>query len=303
MWDLSGITNCASINSISISDYSMPSSIDCSSNTVENNYDPTIRFYYLVFKVDFLNGCTYSNVYCVQIGQPSVPITSAVVPACDPGNYSLSFTNQAPGVTYNIDWDINNSSNPIESYTYPNLPTIPSKVSHSYPFVNCNNGTAPNYQISITASNSCGFSGSTPANVYVSQAPDAIFSRTPDLDVICQGTQVTYTDNSIAGNYVNPNNGNCSQTYNRAWTHTPSLFGSSLNTVSPGTLTNLGNINSTSNNGPQTFSVTYNQPGNYTIRLIVKNSACGNDTMTKTVCVVPAVQANFNTTESSIVYY
>jgi large repetitive protein len=297
-WNLNGVT-CSQISSISITDYTTSNAIDCSSGIIENTYNisPAVRFFYLVLNVGFTNGCNYSTVYFVQIGQPSVPITSSTVPACDPGNYALSFNNQAPGVTYTIDWDLNNPNNPTESYTYPNLPTFPSKVLHSYPFVSCSNGSAPSYDIQVTATNTCGFSTSQPADVYVSQAPDAIFNRTPNLDVICQGTQVTYTDNSFAGYYSNPNNGNCSQVYNRWWNHSnntgsgPSVFPTTPNILLPSSVTSLGN---SSTNGPQSFSVTYNQPGTYSIKLIVRSAACGNDTMTKTVCVVPAVQANFN---------
>ena len=298
-WNLNGVS-CNQISSISITDYTTSTPIDCSFGIIENTYivSPAVRFFYLVLNVGFTNGCNYSTVYFVQIGQPSVPITSSSVPACDPGNYSLSFNNQVPGVTYTIDWDLNNPNNPIESYTYPNLPTFPSKVLHSYPFINCSNGSAPNYEIEVTASNDCGSSTSQPADVYVSQAPDAIFNRTPNLDIICQGTQVTYTDNSFAGYYSNPTlNGSCSQVYNRWWYHSNNT-GSGPNTipVSPNVIipTSISSFGSPNTNGPQSFSVIYNQPGTYTIKLIVRSAACGNDTMTKTVCVVPAVQANFN---------
>ncbi|MDP4760073.1 MAG: hypothetical protein NWR96_00440, partial [Crocinitomicaceae bacterium] len=258
---------------------------------IENTYDAlNVRFFYLVLKVDFTNGCTFSDVYFVQIGQPSIPLESATTPACDPGNYSLSFTNQYPGVSYNIDWDLNDANNPLETYSYPNLPIKPSKVSHIYPFLGCSIGTSQPYQIQVSATNTCGTSTNPAANIYVSEAPEAIFSRSPDLDTICQGTTVTYTNNSISGNYVYPNSGICTQDYNFWWYHSnntgsgPSVLPNSPNVISPSTITSLG---TQLTNGPQTFTVTYNQPGTYTIKLFVKNPACGQDVMEKTVIVLP----------------
>ncbi|MDP4636941.1 MAG: hypothetical protein NWS43_03740, partial [Crocinitomicaceae bacterium] len=289
-WDLNNIT-CSNVNNISISDYSQPSPIDCSMGEIENTYDAlNVRFFYLVLKVDFTNGCTFSDVYFVQIGQPSIPLESATTPACDPGNYSLSFTNQYPGVSYNIDWDLNDANNPLETYSYPNLPIKPSKVSHIYPFLGCSIGTSQPYQIQVSATNTCGTSTNPAANIYVSEAPEAIFSRSPDLDTICQGTTVTYTNNSISGNYVYPNSGICTQDYNFWWYHSnntgsgPSVLPNSPNVISPSTITSLG---TQLTNGPQTFTVTYNQPGTYTIKLFVKNPACGQDVMEKTVIVLP----------------
>lgn len=292
IFDITPTLNCTQVTNISHTEVPASTPIDCSAGQIEITYNPnTSRFYYSVFSVSF-SGCIFSRVYYVQIGTPSISITSASSTACDPGTYSLAFTDQTPGVTYQIDWDYNQITfNSQDVFTYPNLPINPQKVSHTYPFTPCiGNAVQPN-EILIRATNSCsGFSETNPSDVYVSQAPDANFTRNPNLDVICVGTQVTYTDISTSGSYVNTS-GVCSSTYHKWWNHSPAAFGPT--TTNTSNVSNLGSSLS-SNPGPSTFTVTYNSPGTYTIRLIVKNNSCNNDTITKTVCVVPAVQANFN---------
>ena len=56
-----------------------------------------------------------------------------------------------------------------------------------------------------------------------------------------------------------------------------------------GTLGTFPNIN-----GSTSINVTFNTPGTYNIGLVAYNGACDPDTVFKTFCVVPAVQANFN---------
>ncbi|MFN5678778.1 MAG: PKD domain-containing protein [Flavobacteriia bacterium] len=292
-FDITPSLNCAQVTSITHTEVPSSTPIDCNNGYIDITYNPnTARFYYSVFSVQFTT-CTFSRVYYVQIGTPSISITSASSTACDPGTYSLAFIDQTPGVTYQIDWDYNGTSfNSQSVYAYPNLPINPQKASHSYPFTPCVNGVVQPNEIKVRASNtSCpGYSETSPSQVFVSQAPEASFTRNPDVDVICQGTQVTYTDNSNPGVFVTAP-GSCNTTYHRWWTHSPAAFGPG--TTNTANVSNLG-TSSNSNPGPASFTVTYNQPGTYTIRLIVKNNSCANDTMIKTVCVVPAVQANFN---------
>jgi PKD repeat protein len=291
LFNIPSITSCTNISSMNITDLDPNGQILCSPGSIYNIYYPqSQRFYYSVFTVQFNNGCTFSQVYYIQIGTPSISITSASSTACDPGLYTLAFTDQTPGVTYQIDWDYNapTFSPSLPNYVYPNLPLNPQKVSHSYPYTPCVNGQAPSNIIRIQASNSCpGESYTNPSIVFVSKAPDAGFTRNPNLDVICQGTQVSYSDTSYSGVYVNTS-GLCSNTYNKWWVHDPQIGLGNSNT------SNVTNLGTPLTNGPSSFNVVYNTPGTYTIKLIVKNTSCGNDTMVKTVCVVPAVQANFN---------
>ena len=201
-FDISPNLNCSQVNSITHTEVPSSTIIDCNNGSIDITYDPNAaRFYYSVFSVQFTT-CTFSKVYYVQIGEPSISMESSLSTACDPGNYSLTFINQTPGVTYQIDWNYNGTTFNAQSvYSYPNLPIYPQKVSHSYSYSPCqNNSVLPN-QIKIRATNtSCpNYTETSPSQVYVSQAPEASFTRNPDLDSICQGTQVTYTDNSFAG--------------------------------------------------------------------------------------------------------
>ncbi|MEN9994278.1 MAG: hypothetical protein RL762_935, partial [Bacteroidota bacterium] len=299
-FDITPTLNCTQVTSITHTDVPSSSPITCSAGNIDITYNPnTARFYYSVFSVQF-SSCTFSRVYYVQIGTPSISTTSASSTACDPGTYSLAFTDQTPGVTYQIDWDYNGSTfNSQSVYTYPNLPINPQKASHTYPFTPCLSGVTQPNNILIRASNTIcsNYSETSPSQVYVSQAPDASFTRNPEQEIICQGTQVTYTDNSNPGIYVS-SNGNCNILYHRWWTHNGPAAAFGANTNNTSNVTNLGTA-ATSNPGPSTFAVTYNTPGNYTIRLIVKNNSCANDTIIKTVCVVPSVNANFSTNSLS----
>lgn len=243
--------NCSPNPTITLTDLNVNGNIDCSAGIIENTYNPvTSRFYYSVFTVQF-SGCTFSRVHYIQIGTPSISITSASATACDPGTYSLAFTDQTPGVTYHVDWDYNGSTFNAQSvYTYPNLPLNPQKISHTYSYTPCIGNLVQPNEIVIRAFNTCsGYSESNPSDVYVSQSPNADFSRTPNLDVICQGTQVIYSDISTAGVYVS--SAGCSSDYHRWWTHTGPAFGATTSNTS--NVSNLGS-SSGSNPGPATFT-------------------------------------------------
>lgn len=283
-WDLANVS-CSNVSSMTITDPLSNTPPDCNNGFLDNTYNPnTSRFYYLVFKTNFTSGCQFSRVYFVQLGTPKLSTSISSATACNPGIYSLAFTNQHPGVTYSIDWDYTNNFDNDYTATYPNVPLEPKLVSNQYAFKPCTNGVAPPYNIEIRATNSCGTSTQSPSSIYVSQAPDASFTASPSALTICQGTTIIYTDNSTPGVDVS-DQGICSSNYQRWWTHTPAAFG--------GTTTNTSNVNNLGNpnvptQGPSSFNVTYNQTGTYTIRLIVKNSGCGNDTMTRILQVVPA---------------
>ena len=284
-WDLNNVI-CSNVSSMSITDPLLNTLPNCANGYIDNTYNPgTNRFYYLVFKTNFLNSCTFSRVYYVQLGTPKIFTSTSSATACNPGLYSLSFTNQHPGVSYSIDWDYQIGSFDQNYATiYPSVPLSPKLVSNSYPFKPCVNGITSPYNIEIRAENSCGISTQSPSSIFVSQAPDASFTSNPNTSTICQGTTVTYTDNSLPGVDVS-DQGVCSSNYQRWWTHTPAAFGGTTSNTS--NVSNLGNPNDPPQ-GPGSFNVTYNQTGTYTIRLIVKNSGCGNDTLTKTLVVAPS---------------
>ncbi|TAF89974.1 MAG: hypothetical protein EAZ48_01240, partial [Flavobacteriia bacterium] len=242
----------------------------------------------MVFRVNFVNGCTYSKVYYLEIGNPSISINTAAAAACDPGAYSLSFNDQIPGVTYTIFWDFNNNPLLVSQYTYPNFPISPQTVDHNYSFAPCT-GTppvAPDRVIKVRADNSCpGETELTPATIHVNKKPEAGFTISTPI-TICQGTNVIFTDTSNSGVYIEPNN-QCSPVHKREWFIDPTI-------VAPNNLNGTLGSYMLNSNGSSTIDITFNTPGTYEIGLIAYNNSCDPDTAWKTICVVPAVQANFN---------
>ena len=244
-------------------------------------------FYYVIFRVQFANGCLYSKLYYVEVGKPTISLNTAASTACDPGDYSLSFNTQSPGVQYTIYWDYLNDPTIVNQYTHPNFPTFPQTVNHNYAFAPCV-GTppeAPSRQIKIKAVNACGETFPTAATIYVNKKPEAGFTSSSP-EIICQGTNVVFTDTSFSGMFIE-NTNQCSPIHKREWFISPSI-------VAPNTIS--GTLGSYPNNinGSSTINITFNTPGSYSIGLVAFNNACDPDTIIKTICVVPAVQANFN---------
>ncbi|MFM7644775.1 MAG: hypothetical protein ACKO5N_08320, partial [Sphingomonadales bacterium] len=245
-------------------------------------------FYYLVFRIQFSNGCLFSRVYYLEIGKPIISINTAASTACDPGTYSLSFNDQTPGVQYTIFWDFINNPTQVSQFTYPNFPISPQTVNYNYAFAPCTGTppTAPARQIKVNAINSCGTTVASPATIFVSKKPDAGFTlSTPTT--ICQGTNVVFTDTSLSGTYIEANN-QCQSIHKREWFFNPNIS-------SPNALTGTLGSYLTNTSGSSTISVIFNTPGTYTVGLIAFNNACDPDTAFQTICVVPAVQAGFNT--------
>jgi hypothetical protein len=249
--------------------------------------------------VNFANGCTYSQVYYLEIGNPTISINTAATSACDPSTYSLSFNDQIPGVTYTIYWDFNNNPSLVNQFTYPNFPISPQTVDYNYTFAPCtgNPPVAPGRLIKVRADNTCpGETELFPATILVNKKPEAGFSISTNT-TICQGTNVIFTDTSYSGVFIEQPN-QCSPIHKREWIFNPSIF-------SPNTLNGtLGNY-MLNTSGSSSVNVTFNTPGTYQIGLIAYNNSCDPDTTWKTICVVPSVQANFNadiTTGCVLVY-
>lgn len=279
--------NIASASNVSLSvlGQSPTAATNCPVSSISRNFSQ--GFYYLVFRVQFNNGCLFTKVFYLEIGKPTISLNTAASTACDPGEYSLSFNDQSPGVQYTIYWDYLNDPTIVNQYTYPNFPISPQTVNHAYPFAPCvgNPSSPPPRQIKIKAVNSCGETFPSAATIYVNKKPESGFTiSTPTT--ICQGTNVVFTDTSYSGVFIEPNN-QCSVTHKREWFFNPSIS-------SPNNL--IGTLGSyiTNTSGSSTISVIFNTPGTYSIGLIAFNNSCEPDTSFKTICVVPAVQANFN---------
>lgn len=204
--------------------------------------------------------------------------TSASNFACSPGVYPLTFDAQFPGNTYSINWGDNTTS----TYSYPNLPISPLTINHTYLPSTCTGTTPGGYPIQITSTNACGPSTSSPAPIYISNAPTPQITQSIPDNTVCVGTTMTFTDSSIPGIYISSTT-SCTNTYNRYW------FTSAIN--APNTLS--GTLGTYGSDGSAALTIAFNQPGTYSVSLVVYNNSCEPDTITKTICVVPPVDAAF----------
>ena len=280
--NLDQILNCTNVSSININ-WGLGPSVNylCGGipATLIKNYGGPGN-YFITYRVNFLNGCSYYGYYQVQIGNGQINLsTSASNFACSPGEYQLSFDQQFPGNTYSINWGDNTTS----SISYPNLPVSPLTVNHNYLPSTCTGSSPGGYPIQITSTNSCGTSSSSPAPIYISNAPTPQITQSIPDNTVCVGTTITFTDSSIPGININSTT-SCTYTYNRYW------FTSGIN--APNTLT--GTIGTYGSNGSSALTFGFNQPGTYSISLVLYNNSCEPDTITKTICVVPPVNAAFS---------
>ncbi len=239
--------------------------------------------YNLIYALTFPNGCTYSSYYIMSWGGGLIDFcANSSLTACIPFNYQLCFNSQFPGNTYTINWGDNT---PPTVFTYPNLPTYPNVVQHSYAASCTGSGIAVPYNITVTATNLCPNSSTTNSQgpFFVSSLPTANFTQTPNL-TICQNQSINFTNSSNGGFSVA--NGNCSNVYDFGW-----YINNSSNTSGPGysvtsgTLGNLGNFPVV--NGSSSMTVLFSTPGTYTVGVEASNIDCGSDILTKTITVLP----------------
>jgi gliding motility-associated-like protein len=276
--------NCSNVSSININwGVGNPQSQNFTCGTiptsVNRNYGAPGN-YYITYRVNFLNGCSFYGYYQVQIGNGQINLsTSASNFACSPGVYPLSFDQQFPGNSYLINWGDGTTS----AFSYPNLPISPLTIDHTYLPSTCTGSTPGGYPIQITSTNACGPSTSSPAPIYISNAPTPQITQSIPDNTVCVGTTMTFTDSSIPGIYISSTT-LCSNTYNRYWFTNPAI-------VAPNTLT--GTLGTYGSDGSAAITIAFNQPGTYSVSLVVYNNSCEPDTITKTICVVPPVDAAF----------
>ncbi|MBP6090323.1 MAG: gliding motility-associated C-terminal domain-containing protein [Crocinitomicaceae bacterium] len=277
------VLNCSNVSSININwGVGNPQSqnFPCGTipSSVNRNYGAPGN-YSITYRVNFLNGCSFYGYYQVQIGNGQINLsTSASNFACSPGVYPLSFDQQFPGNSYLINWGDGTTS----TFSYPNLPISPLTIDHTYLPSTCTGSTPGGYPIQITSTNECGPSTNSPAPIYISNAPTPQISQSIPDNTVCVGTSITFTDNSIPGIYINSTT-TCSNTYNRYW------FTSAI--IAPNTLS--GTLGTYGIDGSAALTIAFNQPGTYSVSLVVYNNSCEPDTITKTICVVPPVDAAF----------
>ena len=208
---------------------------------------------------------------------------------CLPLTITFPINNTAsnpPGTTYTVSF--NDGSPPI-IYAHP----PPASVTHVFTNTSCGTNSPGNppfnnsFSATIVASNPCGTSAATVVPIRVSRPGIADFSISPVPGCINQ--PVTFTNTSVNPVNVNGTTSTCDSTPAMTWIITPPGNW----TVNSGT---LGNANG-SISGTNILGVTFNAPGTYNVSLILRG-VCGNDTMTRQVCITGPPTAAMTATPS-----
>lgn len=263
-----------------------PDYISPTFTTVSHNYG--VGTHTLLFIVDGPNGCKDTAAYYIFVG------SNPAVGLGNPGNtaicnastltfpISATFTNP-PGTIYTVTF--NDGTAPV-SFPHP----APADISHNFQITSCgtNSPGYPNsFSATIQASNPCASSTATVVPIYVSQRPVADFSIAPK-DTVCVNNIVTFTNTSGDANDID--NGTCVPG-KFVWTISPATGW----TIASGGLGNDFGLTdpTTWQTGTTNLGINFNTPGTYTIKIKIGNLTCGQDSITKTICVNPLPTGNF----------
>ncbi|MBU3662043.1 MAG: hypothetical protein FGM41_02445, partial [Bacteroidetes bacterium] len=239
------------------------------------------------------NGCNKDTTYSVFNGYfpPGSIVNPGLGIGCIPFSFNIPFdslVNLNPiGTYYTLSFS---DGRPDTSFYHPPPAFIPHTINKgSCGFTGSNGLTMfPNsFQVNCVVTNPCGTNGSVIVPIRTKSKPTALFNL--NNNTICFGTNITATDVSIKGKYLsgNPIGTTCDSIATRRWF----ISGPSYAIIS-GT---LGTTFSPSGQGSQTLVIQPNSTGIYTIKLIIRNlSGCGDDSITKTICVQPIPIPNFS---------
>lgn len=253
-----------------------------------------LGYFTLVNTVTGSNGCTATYSHSVYNGgNPAVGLGNpgSTVNLCLPNSLTFPITgtsNNPPGTIYTI---TSNTGVPPVVFSHP----PPASYTHTFTASSCGVTGANNpnsFFIRIKAENPCGFSESTVEPITTSTKPAANFTISPS-NVACTNTTLTFTNTSINGIEVGTNL-QCNLLNKSNWTISPA---SGWN-VSSGSLGNPNPTNNPTSWGSTSLGVSFTAPGTYSISMIVRN-ACGNDTMTKTVCIENPPVPNFTLSQNT----
>jgi len=187
------------------------------------------------------------------------------------------------GTTYTFSTNENSS---VAVYGQDTLPSdyIYRFTTSSYGAIG---GTMPNsFYLKVTAENPCGISYSTIEPITTSIKPKADMQVLPDT-INCVNSEVSFIDKSTSGVMVD-GKGQVDLTTLSNWNVSPTTGWS----VSSGS---LGLATPTKNPltwGSKTLGLTFSVAGTYFVSRIVRNN-CGNDTVTKTVCIQSPILPSF----------
>jgi PKD repeat protein len=267
---------------------STPDFIGNSGFTGTTSHPYVVGNYFLSFIVTGSNGCIDTTNYKVFVGgNPSVGLGNpGNTSTCTGTSITFPVTNTAnnpPGTTYTVTF--NDGTTP-KVYT-----TAPDTITHYFNKSSCGttSGAYSNsFSATIVASNPCNSSTALVSPIYVSQKPQALFNTSKDIS--CVNNIITFTNTSL-GNNVSNNNCAASKfvwTVSPAtgWIATASDFGDDAGGSAQSSLWQAG---------ATILPVRFTSPGTYTIKLQVGSNLCGNDVITKTICINAAPTASFTT--------
>ena len=276
--------------------------------------------YHITITTTSISNCTSNTSYNSFVGSSPQAATLSLFAnqstGCVPHSTQFTFgvpINNSIGTNYHICFGDNTScidyvsgdpipSNWIASGTISGFNFY--TIGHVYTSTSCGNsvnlnGTFYNnvYLPSVITTNPCAAPQPQAGSlISIGVAPTASFTPNP-IPNICINTALTLTNTSNLGVTIDPVTFSCTQTAPIYWTVSP-------NTIGLWTANGLGSNNNHANNelfwtvGSNTPSITFLQPGTYTITLFIKNP-CGISQISKQVCVesplLPQFTLNTNT--------
>lgn len=266
-------------------------------------------FFTIIYVLTTPNGCNDTVRQVVFNG------SNPAIGMGNPGNtsgcapYSITFpinnaTSNPPGTTYTVTF---NDGSPPQVFSHP----PPASITHVFTTSSCG-VTSPgtpsfnnSFSATIVAANPCGTSAATVAPIYISRPSVADFSINPVPG--CVNQPVIFTNTSVAPLNVNSGTSTCDSLPRMTWSISPA---GNWNVTSG----SLGNSNG-SISGSNNLGVNFTAPGIYSVKLVVRGN-CGNDSITKQVCItgpptaamnaLPSgncVPVNVNTTNTSSTVY
>lgn len=262
--------------------------------------------YLMSYTID--NGaCTSEIQQMVFAGMPpggSIENTLQAQSFCIPGavSYNINPQSNVLGTIYTIEFNDGNNS----TYSFPHPP--PAVIDHTFPVNSCGTSSTFNgvtylnsFSVTMTTANACGQSTSGIAPIVISETPiaDMFISDT----IVCVNEIVTFVNASFNGSNVTGGiiGGmvGCDTLSDVIWTYDP-LANVVLVDGDLGTLFSTP-IGTQWFPGTETIQLMFTEPGQYSVTMKVRNKPqCGEDSITRTICVIPALVADFEMQDTSV---
>ncbi len=257
----------------------------------------TLGSFNLIVYTENSFGCSNSRQYQIFAGtNPQFP--SITVPGgsttgfCAPKSFNFqigNFSTNTPGTIYKVS---SNDQGLEATFTHP----PPSTYIKNYPSFSCGSnylsGASTNnnsFYLKVEASNPCGIADQVAGPIQLSSKPVADFYRDT---IACVNQNTTFINQSIKGRFVDPIPPYpCDTTDYPFWEITPATGWSVISGV-------LGPAGL----GTENVTVKFTNHGLFRIKLSVNNpnnSTCGEDTITKTICVQPIPIPSFTLSSSN----